>query len=288
MSDPLSVTANVVAVAGIAYSSSQALYELISTIQDAPQVFQDLNRYIAALGQILNALETNLGGRGARLSESQIVCLQQAKPALKGCDLACKDFKTKIDRLTVHSQNGRRSFRDGLKLHFQNKSIADFRTRLVGWKESLTLALDVVLLRSMSINTEASKALESRIIAAEVQITTDLKTVNTRLEKLLASEPESEEDMQLMTQKRRDEEQQKTALMQCLSLCQAAADGASKITGHSFRNNSVLGEARATYGDVGHVPAGSASHSYDNNSASNKARAVMGNMDSASFLEFMK
>jgi hypothetical protein len=140
----------------------------------------------------------------------------------------------------------------------------------------------------MSVNTEAFKALEIKMIAAEVQITTDLKAVNTRLEKLLASEPESEEDMQIMTQKRRVEEQQKTALMQCLSLCQAAADGAAQTTGHSFRNNNVLGEARATYGNVGRVPAGSAFHSYDGNSASDRARVVMGNMDGASFLEFMK
>jgi hypothetical protein len=146
MADPLSVTASVIAVAGLACSSSKALYELISTIQDAPQVFQDLNQYIAALSQILDALKTNLDGRGARLSESQIVCLQEAKPTLEGCDLACKDFKTKMDELTIHSQDGRRSFRDSIKLYFQNKSIADFQMRLVIWKESLALALDVALL----------------------------------------------------------------------------------------------------------------------------------------------
>ena len=146
MTDPLSVSAGVIAVAGLAYSSSKALYELISTIRDAPQVFQNLNQYIAALSQTLNALKTNVDGCGAKLSVSQIAYLQEVKPTLEGCDLACKDFKTKIERLTVHSQDGRRSFRDGIKLNFQNKSIADFQMRLVGWKESLALALDIVLL----------------------------------------------------------------------------------------------------------------------------------------------
>ena len=146
MTDPLSVTAGIIAVAGLAYSSSKALYELISTIQDTPQVFQDLNQYIAALSQILEALRINLNGRNARLSESQIVCLQEMKPTLEGCDLACRDFRTKIEKLTIHSHDGRRSFRDSIKLHFQNKGIADFRMRLTGWKESLALALDVALL----------------------------------------------------------------------------------------------------------------------------------------------
>ena len=140
---------------------------------------------------------------------------------------------------------------------------------------------------SISANTEAFKALEIKVAAAEVQITTDLKVVNTRLEKLLASEPESEEDLQIMAQTREVEEQQKTALTQCLSLCQVAAAGATQTKGHSFRYNKVFGEARAIYGNVGYVLAGSALHSYDGNSASDKARVVMGNMDGTSFLEFM-
>jgi hypothetical protein len=140
----------------------------------------------------------------------------------------------------------------------------------------------------MSANTEAFKALEAKMAAAEVQITNDIKVVNTRLEKLLASEPESDEDLQIIARKIEVEEQQKTTLMQCLLLCQAAADGATQITGHSFRNNKVSGEARATYGNVGQVPAGSAIHSHDSNSASDKARVVMRNIDGASFLEFMR
>lgn len=149
MADPLSITAGVIAVAGLAYSSSEALYELISTIRDAPQEFQDLNQYIEALSQILKALKTDLDGRGARLSESQIACLQETRPTLEGCDFACKAFKTKIEGLTAHSQDGRRSFRDSIKLNFQKKAIADFRMRLVGWKESLALVLDVALLYGM-------------------------------------------------------------------------------------------------------------------------------------------
>ena len=140
----------------------------------------------------------------------------------------------------------------------------------------------------MSANTETFKALEIKMAVAEVQISTDLQVVNTRLEKLLASEPESEEDMQIITQKRGVEEQQKAVLMQCLSLCQAAADGATQTTGHSFKNNQVFGEARAIFGNVGQIPAGGAAHSFAGNIARDKARVVMGNMDSASALGFMK
>jgi len=140
----------------------------------------------------------------------------------------------------------------------------------------------------MSSNTEAFKALESKMVAAETQITADLKLVNERLEKLLAAEPDSEAEFQIMAMKRGVEEQQKMALMQCLSLCQAAAERAKQTTGHSFTNNKLSGQARGTYGNVGNVPADSVVNVYEGNSASERARVLMGNIDGASFLEFMK
>jgi hypothetical protein len=146
MADPLSVTASVIAVAGCAYSSSKSLYDLISTIRDAPQIFLDLNQSLSALSQILNSLQKKLDGHGAMLSKSQVACLRQAKPTLEGCDLACKEFKIKMEELTSHSKDGRRSFRDSVKLSFQGKRIADFRVRIGDWKESLSIALDVALL----------------------------------------------------------------------------------------------------------------------------------------------
>ena len=146
MADPLSIAASVIAVAGLAFSSSKALFELISTIHDAPSVFQDLNQDIAALDQILDALRTSLSVRAATLSEGQVACLQAVKQPLEGCDLACKEFRTKVEGLTDHSRNGRRSLRDGVKLKFQSKSIEDFQTKIEGWKASLALALDVASL----------------------------------------------------------------------------------------------------------------------------------------------
>jgi hypothetical protein len=122
---------------------------------------------------------------------------------------------------------------------------------------------------------------------ARDQITSSLELVNTRLDKLLSLEPESEEELQVVAQKTAVEEQQKATLMQCFSLYQAAAVGATQITGHSFRNNKVLGEAKVTYGDVGEVQRNSSSHDYDGNEASGKATAVYGNMDGNSFATFM-
>jgi predicted nucleic acid-binding Zn-ribbon protein len=283
MADPLSIAASVIAVAGLAFSSSKALFELISTIHDAPSVFRNLNQDITALGQILDALRTTLSDRAATMSEGQMACLRAVEQPLEGCDLACKDFRTKVEGLTIHSRDGKRSLRDGVKLRFQSKSIEDFQTKIASWKASLALALDVVSLTSMSADTRTLEALENKMTAAKVQLDADLSKVNTRLEQLLAAEPESEEELQIITRGRESEEQQKASLVQCLFLCQTAADGATQMTGHSFRNNEVFGEGKAVYGDVGQGHNNSSKHCYDSNKVGGKGTGVYGNMDENSF-----
>jgi hypothetical protein len=74
------------------------------------------------------------------------------------------------------------------------------------WQLPKRLLANELRSTSISASTEAFKALEIKMAAAQVQISADIQVVNTRLEKLLASEPESEEDMQIIIQKRGVEE----------------------------------------------------------------------------------
>src|ERR1700748_1521779 len=97
MAEALGAAASVIAIAGLAYSSSKLLYEVISEIQDAPKVLLDLNQDIDSLNQILVSLKSNLDSNDSKLSKSQIACLQKATPTLQACEQTCKDFKTKID-----------------------------------------------------------------------------------------------------------------------------------------------------------------------------------------------
>jgi hypothetical protein len=80
--------------------------------------------------------------------------LEHAQPVLEGCAAACKRFKTKIEGLTTHSKDGRRSFRDGMKLIVQAKSIADFQMRVVSWKGSLALVLGIAVLQEVPALTK--------------------------------------------------------------------------------------------------------------------------------------
>lgn len=144
MTDPLTVSAGIIAVVTVAYSSSKTLFEVIAGIHDAPKTFDDLRTDLGALQEVLGLLEARLdpGGQGGAFSEAQASCLEHLASPLRACADACSEFKLKLDRLMGHSTDGHTSFRDRLKLHFQDKGITAFRFRLASYKQTLSIALE--------------------------------------------------------------------------------------------------------------------------------------------------
>ena len=144
MSDPLSVTASVIAVATIAYKSSQALYEVIDTIREAPDFFRALNLDVKALNDLLRLVAdaTEAKKQVASLTAAQTACLQALELPLYGCSQACKDFKAKLDKLMSHSNDRHTSVRDRIKLHFQSKKIESLQFKLGSYKSTLSIALN--------------------------------------------------------------------------------------------------------------------------------------------------
>jgi hypothetical protein len=150
MADGLSIAAGVIAVAGLAYTSSKMVYQVISDIRDAPQTFLNLNTDIGALYQTIHSLQQELEkeDKDAALSEAQRLNLSEIKPALEGCRDACDGFRAKINKLMSNTKDGHTSFRDRLKLQFQDKEIATFQMRLASYKSTLAIALDFTTLQA--------------------------------------------------------------------------------------------------------------------------------------------
>jgi hypothetical protein len=144
MTDPLSITASVIAVAALAYSSSQLLYETISGIREAPETFMHLKTDLQTLSQTINSLQQGLkkSDTDAGLSEMQKSNLREIKPTLEACHNACDAFKGKVDKIMRHSKDGHTSLRDRLKLQFQEKEIGAFQARLGSYKSTLAIALE--------------------------------------------------------------------------------------------------------------------------------------------------
>jgi hypothetical protein len=150
MADGLGIAASVIAVAGLAYSSSKMLYQVISDIHDAPMTFLNLKTDIEALCHTIHSLRQELEkkDKDAALSEAQKLNLSEIKPALEGCRDSCDKFKNKLDKLMSNSKDGHTSFRDRLKLQFKDKGIAAFQIQLASYKSTLAIALDFSTLQA--------------------------------------------------------------------------------------------------------------------------------------------
>ena len=144
MTDPLTVSASIIAVVTLAYSSSKTLFETVKGIRDAPKTFQDLCTDLAALQEVLGLLGARLesGGQGGSFSEAQVSCLEHLATPLSACSDVCSEFRLRLERLTCHSSDQHTSYRDRLKLQFKDKEITAFRYRLASYKLTLSIALE--------------------------------------------------------------------------------------------------------------------------------------------------
>lgn len=90
MGDPLSVTASVIAVTRLAYSSAKSLKEAIASSLNTPEELRDLGKDLGVLQNLLQALLQSLDGApNANLSNDQKACFESMKPALSACKEMC-------------------------------------------------------------------------------------------------------------------------------------------------------------------------------------------------------
>ena len=135
--DPLSITASVITVAGLAYKSTKALYEAIETIKDAPEFFETLNKDVKGLNNVLKAILEVIEDKekAASLPAAQVTCLKALELPLQNCHEASDAFKAKIEKFTAHSSESHTSKRDRIHLHFKKDEIESLRYNLGSYKE---------------------------------------------------------------------------------------------------------------------------------------------------------
>jgi len=134
----------------LAYQSAKTLYELIDGIVRAPKQLKDLNEDLDVVRQLLASIKGAMKGTSdVKLSEGVKKCLEDVKPSMKGCEMACNEFTEKLSKITRHSSSDRTRFDDRLKLQFQEKEIVTFRYRIESYKSTLNIALTLATLRNL-------------------------------------------------------------------------------------------------------------------------------------------
>src|SRR5947209_14316427 len=140
MGDPIGLTASFIAIAGLAWTSCQSLYDVINGLIDAPQAIVSINNEITAVQAVINTLREVLKNNQSAALEPVLQRIG-IDVALKGCTKVCTDFTETIAQFTTRSTKEKFSKRDRLRVTFRKSKICSFRERLRICKNTINLAL---------------------------------------------------------------------------------------------------------------------------------------------------
>ena len=98
MTDPLTITASVVAITTAAIESVKFLYTTISDIKDVPTALEDISSDLQAVEPILQKLLI-----GLESEDSQGLLIDDIKGAIENCNSACFIFKKRLDHWIRHA-----------------------------------------------------------------------------------------------------------------------------------------------------------------------------------------
>lgn len=87
----------------------------------------------------------------ANIPSSARKCLEEIEPSMSACSKICDEFTAKLIKIASHSDANHKSFRDAIKLQFQDKDILSFKYRLGSYKATLNIALAMVSLYEFSL-----------------------------------------------------------------------------------------------------------------------------------------
>lgn len=150
MADPLSVAASLIAVVGLAWTSTQALHDAIDSWVGAPQTISNIKNELETLKAVLQALQRLFKDVQTPAVDSVLVDMK-VRSVLQSCQDVCDDFKALVTKWTRHSTEGKFSKRDKLAVTFGGQMMAAFTQKLGLYKQTLGLVLQAATLYAIHV-----------------------------------------------------------------------------------------------------------------------------------------
>lgn len=141
MTDPLSITASVVAITTAAIGSVKVLYTTIDDIKHVPTALGNIRSDLQAVEPVLQELRTQL-----EREDSQVLLIDDIKGAVENCNSACSTFRKVLDHWMRHATKYKTSWAewtDRVRVGtFEQGTINVFKGRLNDCKSTLIVALN--------------------------------------------------------------------------------------------------------------------------------------------------
>jgi hypothetical protein len=145
MAEVFGLVASVITVADLAYKSTISLYQVIDGFRTASQTLSELYTDLSDVRQLLLGLTSTLKGLDEkRLTGGLGRCLQNLEPSIDAYHRVCIDFEKKVTQITSHSTGGHLSFRDNIRIQFEEKGILAFVSRLASHKATISIVLGLL------------------------------------------------------------------------------------------------------------------------------------------------
>lgn len=138
MAEAIGVTAGLLGIATFAFQISKEVYNLVNSIQKAPQTIRDLKGELLALDPILSSIH--------KVVTSDASKFEDIRYPLHQCGMVCYHLRSLILQCTAHSADGNRSARDWVKIQYKGKTIDGYKGQLASYKATIGIALNIFTL----------------------------------------------------------------------------------------------------------------------------------------------
>lgn len=136
--EPLSITAGVIAVTGLAYKSCKLLRSVIKGLQNAPETLKGLHNALEAFENVTKSLQRDLDGLDdSTFSSDQKESLRALEPIMRYCNAECNAFAARLAELTSHSYPDHINLVDRLRLKFNDGDIHVLKENLAQCQRTL-------------------------------------------------------------------------------------------------------------------------------------------------------
>lgn len=140
MTEPLSITASVLAITTAAIESIKFLHTTIGAIEDVPTALETITSDLEAIEPVLRKLYTEL-----KSEDSPVLLADNIKGAVENCNSACSAFKERLDHWMRHATKHQTLAKWTVRVKvgiFEQRTINVFKGRLNDCKSTLNVVLN--------------------------------------------------------------------------------------------------------------------------------------------------
>ncbi|KAF1829575.1 hypothetical protein BDW02DRAFT_651242 [Decorospora gaudefroyi] len=198
--DPFTIIVGALSITDFAASSIVQLRNTINGIAEAKNELQDIVSNLEGIQRPLAVLEQlRISDEATSIAAKEDLKKAGVPEAVKGCDVACAEFKKNIQKWTKHSSTTKLSLRDRLSLGVWNKEkIRTFRTQVQSCEATVQLAVTstqlTVQLRAETMSEAHRENLKEQLGTLETRIQEHLDLMKKQQVEAKARKQELEEE----------------------------------------------------------------------------------------------